>query len=71
MPACSGVSATCALRKIHSNEDLTKTRAKVAADARKLKRDKRIDDTWVRDGTVFLSKRAQVRTESKLSVSYK
>jgi hypothetical protein len=41
-------------QRIFVNEDLTKIRAQVAAKARQLKRDKRIDDTWVRDGAVFV-----------------
>nr|KAG5697466.1 hypothetical protein BaRGS_029357 [Batillaria attramentaria] len=42
--------------KIYVNDDLTATRATLAAKARKLKKDNKIDDKWSRDGVVFLKK---------------
>jgi hypothetical protein len=45
-----------AKHKIYINDDLTKERAKVAAKARTLKKDKLIDDTWVRDGAVHVKR---------------
>ena len=35
------------------NEDVTKIRGAMASDARKLKRDGKIQDTWTRDGIIF------------------
>ncbi len=54
--------------RIFINEDLTKQRAAVAALARDLKRRKQVDDTWVRDGNIFikrgsLTKRVTTREE--------
>ncbi|KAK7462021.1 hypothetical protein BaRGS_00038550 [Batillaria attramentaria] len=46
--------------KIYVNDDLTATRATLAAKARKLKKDNKIDDTWSRDGVVFLKKNDSV-----------
>jgi exosome complex exonuclease DIS3/RRP44 len=40
--------------RIFLNEDLTRARSQVAARARQLKRDKKIDDTWVKDGAIFV-----------------
>ena len=40
--------------RIFINEDMTKTRATIAWEARNLKRDKKILDTWTRDGVVFV-----------------
>ncbi|XP_070180356.1 uncharacterized protein [Littorina saxatilis] len=42
--------------KIFINDDLTKTRAAVASKARQLKVSKSLDDTWCRDGVVFVKK---------------
>ena len=52
----SAVGKAAPVRKIFVNDDLTRTRAKVAARARQLKREKKIDDTWTRDGIIFLKK---------------
>ncbi|XP_070184920.1 uncharacterized protein, partial [Littorina saxatilis] len=45
---------------IFVNEDLTKTRAGIAGRARKLKREGRLEDTWTRDGMIFVKKRGSV-----------
>ena len=42
--------STARVHKLYINEDLTETRAEVAARARQLKRDGKLDDTWTRDG---------------------
>jgi exosome complex exonuclease DIS3/RRP44 len=47
--------------KVFINEDLTRERAKIAAKARELKREKSISDTWTRDGAVFVK-----RTDSNI-----
>ena len=39
---------------VYVNEDLTSKRAALARRARQLKKDKRITDTWTRDGVVFM-----------------
>ena len=46
-------------RKIFINEDLTRIRAHVEARARRLKRDnnKKITDTWNRDGYILVKKK--------------
>ena len=46
------------VHRIYVNDDLTKLRAQVAAKARDLKKTKRIDDTWVRDGAIHIKKGA-------------
>ena len=38
------------------NDDLTRERCRVAARARQLKRDKKVKDTWVRDGEIYVKK---------------
>ena len=38
------------------NEDLTKTRATIAWEARTFKRERKISDTWTRDGVIFVKK---------------
>ena len=38
------------------NEDLTKTLATIAWEARTLKRERKISDTWTRDGVIFVKK---------------
>jgi hypothetical protein len=43
-----------ARQRIFVNEDLTKPRSKVAALARRLKKEEKIDDTWVKDGSIFV-----------------
>jgi len=40
--------------KVFLNDDLTSARAKIAAEARGKKKSKAIEDTWVRDGVVFV-----------------
>lgn len=45
---------------IFINEDLTKTRGQLAYNARKLKKDKAILDTWTYDCRVFVKNRAGV-----------
>ena len=40
--------------KIYVNEDLTKQRASVAKEARSLKKQKAIADTWTKDGVIFI-----------------
>jgi len=40
--------------KVFLNDDLTSVRAKIAAEARGKKKSKAIEDTWVRDGVVFV-----------------
>ena len=40
--------------RIYINEDLTRARAQAAAFGRDLKKRKQIDDTWTRDGAVFV-----------------
>jgi hypothetical protein len=54
--------------RLYFNDDLTKTRSEVAATGRLLKRTKKIEDTWVRDGNVFVRcdgvvKRANTKRE--------
>ena len=39
---------------IYLNEDLTRKRYQVARQARALKKDKKIDDTWTYDGKIFV-----------------
>ena len=41
---------------IHRIQDLTRERSRVAARARQLKRDKKVKDTWVRDGEICVKK---------------
>ncbi len=57
--------------KVYINEDLTKPRATAAAFGRDLKRQRKVDDTWVRDGYVFVkrgsvTKRTVTRREIEL-----
>ena len=48
-------------KKIFINDDLTKTRAQVASEARKMKKEKKIDDTWTtRNGVICIRKNGQV-----------
>ena len=42
--------------RVYVNDDLTRERSRVAARARQLKRDKKIKDTWVRDGEIYVKK---------------
>jgi cell division septum initiation protein DivIVA len=53
-PALESTNRT--VHKIFINDDLTQTRSKVAVKARELKRDKRVDDTWVRDGAIHVKR---------------
>ena len=39
---------------VYVNDDLTRQRAKLAANARALKRSTAIDSTWVYDGKIFI-----------------
>jgi hypothetical protein len=39
--------------RVFINDDLTKQRAEIAAKARQMKRNKHIEDTWVRDGVII------------------
>ena len=51
------------------NDDLTRPRARLAARARKLRREGRLQETWVRDGDVFVKRGGQthrVTTERQL-----
>ena len=41
-------------KKVFVNEDLSQQRAMIATKARSLKKDKRISDTWTRDGVIFI-----------------
>ena len=49
--------STARVHRLYINEGLTKTRAEVAARARQLKRDGKLDDTWTAS---FLSRRETV-----------
>ena len=40
--------------KLFINEDMTKARATMAWEARNLKREGKITDTWTRDGVIFV-----------------
>nr|KAG5703329.1 hypothetical protein BaRGS_025571 [Batillaria attramentaria]KAG5710831.1 hypothetical protein BaRGS_026982 [Batillaria attramentaria] len=46
--------------RIYVNEDLTSARADLAAKARALKKKGKVEDTWVRDGLVFLKRNSTV-----------
>ena len=46
--------------RIFINDDLTRARAKLAAQARQMKRDKKLQDTWVFDGEVFVKVKEKV-----------
>lgn len=43
-------------QKLFINDDLTATRARLAKEAREKKKGGKIQDTWVRDGTIFIKK---------------
>lgn len=49
------------LRNVFINEDLTKANGKLAFEARKLKKDKVISETFTRDGRIYVRHRAQDR----------
>ncbi|KAK7109363.1 hypothetical protein V1264_013413 [Littorina saxatilis] len=53
--------------RVFINDDLTASRASVAAKARQLKRDEKIQDTWVRDGLVFIKHRDKIYRFTRLS----
>ena len=55
--------STARVHRLYINEDLTRTRAEVAARARQLKRDGKLDDTWTREAS-FLSRRETLYTGS-------
>jgi len=55
-----GVRGTRGPPKIFINDDLTKTRAAVASKARELKASESLDDTWNRDGVIFVKKSNKV-----------
>ena len=46
--------------RLYINDDLTRARAEVAAAAREKKRKKAIENTWVRDGVIFVLARGQI-----------
>ena len=41
-------------KRIYINEDLTKVRSDIAAKARRLKAEKKIEDTWTSNGVIFV-----------------
>ena len=60
--------------RVYINEDLTRTRAEAAAYSRDLKRRKLIDDTWTRDGVVYLKRGSNVQratTKSEIEMLFK
>ena len=64
-PSCASSSSLSTLSssstsRIAVNDDLTKTRAQLAAMARDSKRRKNIDDTWVRSGVIVIKKNDSV-----------
>ena len=42
--------------QIFVNEDMTRIRGKIACEARQLRRDGKVLDTWTRDGIIFVKK---------------
>ena len=46
--------------KIFINEDLTKARADVVSAARRMKKERKIEDTWTRKGVIFMRKNGHV-----------
>lgn len=64
--AGSSNSSASPVHRIFINEDLTKIRAEVAAKARQLKRNGKVDDTWIRDGIIFVKKSDTVNRISTL-----
>ena len=46
--------------KVFINDDLTNVRASIAAQARRMKKEGVIEDTWVRDGAIFTKKNGKV-----------
>ncbi|KAK7089187.1 uncharacterized protein [Littorina saxatilis] len=55
-------AAQSTLRGVFVNDDLTRQRARLAAKARRLKQDRRIQDTWVRDGEIFIKRNEKITT---------
>ncbi|XP_070200949.1 uncharacterized protein [Littorina saxatilis] len=53
-------AARSAPRGVFVNDDLTRQRARLAAEARRLKQERRIEDTWVRDGEIFIKKNEKI-----------
>ena len=57
---------------IYMNEDMTKYRSSLAFEARQLKRDKQIADTWTRDGHILIKNKAgnikSISTKQELSL---
>ena len=53
-------SRAAATPRVFFNHDLTKLRSEIAFRARNLKRHKKVSDTWVGDGVVFLKKGERV-----------
>ena len=45
------------LERVFINEDLTSTRASLAADARKLRKEEKISDTWTVNGKIMVKNR--------------
>ena len=41
---------------IYINEDLTKSRSEIASKCKSLKKEKKITNTWIRDGTIFVKR---------------
>ena len=41
-------------KSIFINDDLTETRLGIASQARKMKRENKIQDTWTRDGVIYV-----------------
>ena len=55
--------------RVFINDDLTRPRARLAARARKLRREGQVQDTWVYDGDIYVKKAGQshrVITERQL-----
>ena len=52
--ARGSVETTKKGRQIYINDDLTKVRSEIAARARQMKREKKIEDTWCRDGYIYV-----------------
>ena len=57
---------------IYMNEDMTKYRSSLAFEARQLKRDQQIADTWTRDGHILIKSKAgnikSISTKQELSL---
>eukprot|EP00745_Piridium_sociabile_P044228 TRINITY_DN92305_c0_g1_i2.p1 TRINITY_DN92305_c0_g1~~TRINITY_DN92305_c0_g1_i2.p1 ORF type:complete len:311 (-),score=57.34 TRINITY_DN92305_c0_g1_i2:195-1127(-) len=67
-PGTGGSGSTS--RRVFLNDDLTRVRAKVAARARALKRENKLQDTWDREGVIFCKRGDsiyKITTERELS----